>query len=165
MTSMVVLVGNAPHGWDALVERADVWAGAIAATGVAQTGGSSFRPRYLAAEKFINTDRLERLIDDADIVITHGGIGSIGDCLRHAKRFVVVPRLPDPRQSVGDQVPVAQRLGEKHDFPVVGLTSLEACASELLTQPPRSPSLPETNVPELIRSFLQQRQETRIDGN
>jgi UDP-N-acetylglucosamine transferase subunit ALG13 len=155
---MVVIVGNAPHGWDALLAQADACAGAVGATGVAQTGGSRYGPTHLTAERFIRHERLERLIRDADVVVTHGGIGSIGDCLRLAQRFVVVPRSAERRRAVGDQVPAARRLGEKYGFPVVGLEALERCVSQVLAEPPRSPTLPETDVPELIRVFLQSRQ-------
>ena len=155
MTFVVVTVGNAPTGWDALIASADALAGSIQAIGVAQIGGSDFQPQNLRAEKFVPAERLQRLLRRADIVITHGGIGSIGDCLRMARRFVVVPRSADPSMAIGNQVPVAQRLGEMYEFPVVELPALEACVADVLRQPPRLPAMPTTNVPEVIRAFME----------
>ena len=152
MTFMIVTVGNAATGWDALIADADACAGSIHAVGVAQIGGSSFQPLHLRAEKFLPTERLQQLLRDADIVITHGGIGSIGDCLRFARRFVVVPRSA---REVGNQIPSARRLGEMYNFPVVELPALEASVAEVLEKPPRLPARPTSNVPDLIRSFLE----------
>ena len=155
MTFMLVTVGNAPTGWDALISSADACAGSIQAVGVAQIGGSNFQPRYLHAERFVPTERLQKLIRSADIVITHGGIGSIGDCLRMARRFVVVPRHADPSMAIGNQVPAAHRLGEMYEFPVVELPALEACVTEVLESASRLAAMPTTNVPDLIRTFLE----------
>ena len=155
----MVLVGSNPSGWDALVKRVDDWAGAAGVNGLAQVGGSSYRPRHLRAERFIENHRLEELLHTTDLVVSHGGIGSIGDCLRHARRFVIVPRSA---VWVGDQIPVARRLAERYAFPLADLSSLPECASKLLEEPERCPESPETDVPDLIRRFLLARRQEAV---
>jgi UDP-N-acetylglucosamine transferase subunit ALG13 len=44
--------------------------------------------------EFCDRAEVEKLIVRADLVVTQAGIGSILDCLKHNKRFVMVARLP-----------------------------------------------------------------------
>lgn len=157
MTRIVVMLGNAPQGWDALLRKVDECAADLNATGFAQVGGSAYLPVHLEARPFVEQLKLRRLLQDADVVITHGGVGSIGECLRFARRFVVVPRAADPKSAVGDQIAVARRLGRCYAFPVVDLPDLDAALRDMLTHPPRAAVEPHSNVSSLVQGFLDAR--------
>jgi len=54
--------------------------------------GYSDKPTYAAGEQMVGTDTLASLADWADIIITHGGPGSIWLALERKKIPIVVPR-------------------------------------------------------------------------
>ena len=51
---------------------------------------------------FIDIDSLNKLIEKADIVISHGGVGSIVSCIRNKKKLIVFPRLKKYGEHVDD---------------------------------------------------------------
>jgi UDP-N-acetylglucosamine transferase subunit ALG13 len=57
-----------------------------------QTGYSTYKPRYCQYKDFIRFDEILKRIEDAEMIITHGGTGSIMLVLYRQKIPVVVPR-------------------------------------------------------------------------
>ena len=51
---------------------------------------------------FISYDEMQKLIDKADIVITHGGTGSILMPLKSGKKVIAIPRLKKYMEHVDD---------------------------------------------------------------
>ena len=64
-----------------------------------QKGYTIYNGKY---NSFTFTNKLNDLIKKADIVITHGGIGSIMECLEYNKKIIVVPRLKEYNEHVDD---------------------------------------------------------------
>jgi UDP-N-acetylglucosamine transferase subunit ALG13 len=67
-----------------------------------QTGYSTYKPQACAYREFIRFDEMMHRIEEADIVITHGGTGSIMLVLYHQKIPVVVPRQKKHREHIDD---------------------------------------------------------------
>jgi hypothetical protein len=62
---------------------------------------------------FLTFDELDRYIGEADVIVTHGGVGSVVLALSHGKRPIVMPRRHDLNESVDDhQVSFVERLAE-----------------------------------------------------
>lgn len=57
-----------------------------------QAGYSSYEPKNYTVQKFIEKDEVERLIDESEFIISHGGSGSIIDALRIDKKMIIIPR-------------------------------------------------------------------------
>lgn len=68
-------------------------AGELSKSVVAQTGESTYKPRHFEAFDFASQAEIHRLVDRSDIVICHGGSGSIMDSLVRGKTVIAVPRL------------------------------------------------------------------------
>ncbi len=78
---------------------------------VAQCGSSAVRPQSAVCFDYLPSGELERLIDSARVVVSHGGIGSVALALAHGRRPVVVPRLHRFGEAVDDhQVFFARQL-------------------------------------------------------
>ena len=58
-----------------------------------QTGYSTYEPKHCEWAKSIDFLEFQQRLDEADIVIAHGGAGCIADALERNKPIVVVPRL------------------------------------------------------------------------
>jgi exopolysaccharide biosynthesis glucuronosyltransferase PssE len=58
-----------------------------------QTGNTSnFRPGYCDYKSFLSMDEFEEYMEKADLIITHGGCGTLLQAVRLGKRPVVMPR-------------------------------------------------------------------------
>ncbi len=62
---------------------------------VIQTGVGAPRPDGVTAVETLPFDKIQDLLTDADIVVCHGGTGSLITALRKGCRVVAFPRLPE----------------------------------------------------------------------
>lgn len=65
-----------------------------------QVGFSDYQPRFCRWERFLSYDEMNNLMEEADIVITHGGPATFMNVIANGKRPVVVPR----RKKFGEHV-------------------------------------------------------------
>ena len=59
----------------------------------AQIGYSEYSPRQYSYRRFFPPAEFRRLLQNAEVVVTHAGGGIISSCLQEGKKLVVVPRL------------------------------------------------------------------------
>lgn len=79
--------------------------------------GTSVVPVRADSETYLPFDRLVEEIRRADVVVTHGGTGSIMLCRRLGRLPVVVPRRRDLGEAVDDhQVPFARRMAALNEI-------------------------------------------------
>ena len=72
----------------------------------------------------ISQEVLDNLVDEANIVITHGGIGSIIMALKKHKKVIAVPRLHEFNEHVNDhQRQIVNIFNEKNYL--IGLQNVE----------------------------------------
>ena len=80
----------------------------------AQTGSSGYQMRHCTSRAFLKSDEMDSLMAQADLVITHGGSGSVFSALRRGKKVVAVPRLARCREHVDDhQIQLVRTLSKK----------------------------------------------------
>jgi UDP-N-acetylglucosamine transferase subunit ALG13 len=68
----------------------------------AQVGYSDYKPQNYKYKKFMDRDEFENIMDNADIVITHGGTGVIIEAVKKKKKVIAVPRLEKYGEHVDD---------------------------------------------------------------
>ena len=68
----------------------------------AQIGASDYKPQNYQFKDFLDRDEFLSWIDKADIVITHGGTGTIIGALKKGKKVIAVPRLSKYGEHVND---------------------------------------------------------------
>ena len=79
-----------------------------------QTGYSDYEPKYCEWSKFLKYDVMREYINNARIVITHGGPASFMEVLNYSKVPIVVPRQKRYQEHVNDhQLDFAQKVVEK----------------------------------------------------
>ena len=70
---------------------------------IVQAGGSAdYKSDKMEIFKFIDMDKMKQLIKEADIVITHGGTGSIITPLEMGKKVIACPRLSKYKEHIND---------------------------------------------------------------
>jgi len=97
-----------------------------------QTGYSTYIPRFCAHEVFVSFDDMLQKIDEARIVVTHGGPGSIMSVLYHGKIPVAVPRQKVFSEHVDDhQVRFVQTLEKNNSvIAVYDISELESAVKD-----------------------------------
>lgn len=70
---------------------------------IIQTGYSTYKPKYCKRQKLLPYQEIRRLVDEARIVITHGGPSSFIMPLQIGKTPIVVPRKHEFNEHVNDQ--------------------------------------------------------------
>ena len=81
---------------------------------IAQTGASDYEPQHFRCYPFLKSDEFEAHIADADVVVTHGGVGSIMKAFQKEKPVVIFPRLAKYHEHVDDhQLEIAHLFAEK----------------------------------------------------
>lgn len=113
-----VTVGTHEQPFNRLVECVDNLKrdGIIQEDVVIQTGYSTYKPKYCRWQKLFPYQEMVKLVDEARVVITHGGPSSFIMPLQVGKTPIVVPRRHEYNEHVNDhQVAfskaVADRMG------------------------------------------------------
>ncbi len=109
---MIFVTVGAQMPFDRLVLAVDGWAGAHAQKDVfAQIGPGARRPEHIRSEPFLAPDRFRQVVEQADLVIAHAGMGTILTALVLQKPVLVMPRRAHLQETRNDhQVATAQRL-------------------------------------------------------
>jgi UDP-N-acetylglucosamine transferase subunit ALG13 len=108
---VLVLVGTDHHRFDRLVEWVDRWAEQSGADVLVQYGRSR-PPRVAAGQPFLDWDKVQSELAEADVVVSHGGPATIAEARKAGHVPVVVPRDPARDEHVdGHQQLFARRLG------------------------------------------------------
>lgn len=69
---------------------------------IVQKGYTKFESKDMKMYTEIPIDELNKLIDEADLIITHGGVGSIISSIKKRKKVIAVPRLEKYKEHVND---------------------------------------------------------------
>ena len=81
---------------------------------VAQIGYSDYLPRWYEYVEFLNKEEFDSMIQEADVVISHSGVGSIISALNAKKPVIVFPRLAKYREHIDDhQMEIAYAFSKK----------------------------------------------------
>lgn len=111
-----VTVGTHEQQFNRLVEYMDKWAAEHDEEVVIQTGYSTYEPKHCKWQKLFPFQEMSKKVEDARIVITHGGPSSFIPPLQIGKTPIVVPRKCECDEHVNNhQVnfskAVAERMG------------------------------------------------------
>jgi UDP-N-acetylglucosamine transferase subunit ALG13 len=110
---ILITVGQERFPFDRLLRLADEAAagGDFEGPAFAQTGCSDYVPRSFPHADFLPPDRLRELIRGSALIITHGGVGTVVQCLEEDKVPLILPRDPRRGEHVdGHQLEFSARL-------------------------------------------------------
>lgn len=69
---------------------------------IAQIGNTKYKSKNIKTYKFMSDKRLNEYIDNADLIVTHGGIGILSTSLCKKKKIFAMPRLKVYKEHVND---------------------------------------------------------------
>lgn len=113
-----VTLGSQKFQFDRLLKKIDeMVAGEVIKEEVyAQIGSSEYIPQNYRWSRFLNREEFSTMIEQCDIVITHGGTGVIIGAVKKGKKVIAVPRLAEYGEHVDDH-----QLQLLHQFDDLGL--------------------------------------------
>lgn len=108
---MIFVTVGAQMPFDRLCMAVDAWASERGRQDVfAQIGPTSWTPRAMRYERFLEPAAFRRAVSEADAVVAHAGMGSIITALELGKPILVMPRRGELRETRNDhQVATADR--------------------------------------------------------
>lgn len=69
---------------------------------VVQAGFTKYESQDMEIFDLIDRDKFQSLIEECDLLITHGGVGSILAGLKNGKKIIVCPRLAKYKEHIND---------------------------------------------------------------
>ena len=94
---------------------------------VVQAGCTKYKSKYMEIFELLPMDEFEKMMDSCDILITHGGVGSIVTGLKKNKKVLAVARLKKYGEHTNDhQLQIIEEFSKKgYILPVNDLDDLE----------------------------------------
>lgn len=101
---ILVLLGTQNNSFYRLLEEVqkNIDNGNIKEKVIVQKGYTKFQSKDMEMYKELPVEKINELIEKADIVITHGGVGSIISSITRGKKVIAVPRLKKYKEHVND---------------------------------------------------------------
>lgn len=101
---ILVLLGTQNNSFHRLLEEVqkNIDNGIIKEEVIVQKGYTKFESDQMTLYNQIPIDEMNKLIERADLIITHGGVGSIITSIECNKKVIAVPRLKKYKEHVND---------------------------------------------------------------
>jgi len=101
---ILILLGTQHNEFTRLLQEVEecIDNGLIKERVVVQAGFTKYKTDKMKIFDMISKEILDNLIDEANIIITHGGVGSIVMAMKKHKKVIAVPRLHQFNEHVND---------------------------------------------------------------
>lgn len=123
---ILVLLGTQNNSFHRLLEKIDelIEKKVITERVIVQAGYTKYESKNMQIFDLIPQEELERYQEKADIIITHGGVGSIVSSIKKGKKVIAVPRLHEYQEHVNNhQKQIIEYFGEKNY--ILGIQDVE----------------------------------------
>lgn len=113
-----VTLGSQKFQFDRLLKKIDelIEIGTITDEVFAQIGASDYIPKNYGYTRFLDREEFAMYIENASLVVTHGGTGVIIGAVKKGKKVIAIPRLSKYGEHVDDH-----QLQLLHQFDDLGI--------------------------------------------
>ena len=100
----LVLLGTQNNSFHRLLEEVqkNIDNGNIKDEVIVQKGYTKFESPDMKIYDQVSAEKMKELVNQADLIITHGGVGSIITAIEQGKKVIAVPRLKKYKEHVND---------------------------------------------------------------
>lgn len=101
---ILVMLGTQNNSFHRLLEEIEknIEKGIIKEKVIVQAGYTKFESKNMEIFDLITKEKLEKLQEKANLIITHGGVGSIISSIEKGKKVIAVPRLHEYGEHVNN---------------------------------------------------------------
>lgn len=137
---VLVTVGTDSYPFERLIRWVDSWLadGAASRVHCVVQHGTARPAQHADSRAYLDFHDLERFVAEADVVVAHGGPGTIMLCADRKKKPIVVARLPEYGEVVDrHQGPFTRRLDAEGEIALVeSEQALHSTLDRFLADPP-----------------------------
>ena len=156
---ILVTLGTQDKSFERLLKAIDkeIKKGNIKDKVLVQAGYTKYKSENMEIFESVSSDKLEELMTKADLIITHGGVGSILTALKHHKKVIVAPRLSKYNEHTNDhQKQIVEEFGKKgYILPLKDLTKLDKILLKSKTFKPKEFKSNNENFKKLITNYIE----------
>ena len=138
---ILVALGTQDKGFPRLIEAVEtqVKLGNIKEKVIVQAGSTKYKSDILEIFDYIPIDEFKKHIENARVIITHSGVGTIISGLNNNKKLIVAPRLKKYKEHVNDhQLQILENFSEEgYVLPLVDFSKLEEVLKQVETFTPK----------------------------
>lgn len=123
---ILVLLGTQNNSFHRLLEKIDelINKKVIDEKVLVQAGYTKYESKNMRIFDLIPQEELERYQEQADLIITHGGVGSIISSIKKGKKVIAVPRLHKYQEHVNDHQKQIVESFDKKGY-IIGIKKVE----------------------------------------
>lgn len=139
---------------DAIQEQIDK--GNIKDRVVVQAGCTKYISNDMEIFDLIDRDKFSELIKDCDLLITHGGVGSILTGLKNNKKVIAVPRLKEYKEHTNNhQLEIIEKFSDAgYIMPMYDLNTLDKVLKDISKFKPKKYKSNTENMIKLIEDYI-----------
>ena len=138
---ILVTLGTQDKSFVRLLKAIDkeIEKGTIKEEVIVQAGYTKYESKHLKMFDMIDKEELENLTKKADLIITHGGVGSILTALSYHKKIIATPRLSKYKEHTNDhQKQIIQEFAKRgYLLPLTDLSKLSKLLEKAKTFQPK----------------------------
>ena len=130
---ILVMLGTQNNSFHRLLEEIEknIEKGIIKEQVIVQAGYTKFKSRHMEIFDLITKEKLEELQEEANLIITHGGVGSIISSIEKGKKVIAVPRLHEYGEHVNNhQKEIVKDFNDKGY--IIGIENIEQLKDALI---------------------------------
>lgn len=158
---ILVLLGTQNNSFHRLLEEVqkNIDKGNIKEEVIVQKGYTKFESKDMTLYNQLPMDEMKKLINKADLIITHGGVGSIITSIEQRKKVIAVPRLKKYNEHVNDhQIDIIKSFDEMgYIIGIQDVTQLSEALEKVKKFEPKEYVRNTGNIIKIVEDF--------IDGN
>lgn len=155
---ILVLLGTQNNSFIRLLEgiQENINKGIITDSVIVQSGFTKFESKDMKIFSMMDKNEFSKLQDEADLIITHAGVGSIISSLEKGKKVIVVPRLKRYNEHVNDhQIQIAKKFKQQGYVKyVINIKNLGKVIKSMDKFVPKEYKKSESNVISIIENFI-----------
>lgn len=156
---VLVLLGTQNNSFVRLLEEVEknIDNGNIKDKVVVQAGYTKFNSDKMTIYNLISSQEMEKLVNDADLIISHGGVGSILQCVKKGKVVIGIPRQKKYSEHINDHQKQLIRVFNNQGY-IIGIeniTELESGLNTAKTFIPKKYESNTSNIINVIQEFIE----------
>ena len=130
---ILVLLGTQNNSFHRLLEKMDdlIEKKIIDEKVLVQSGYTKYESKNMRVFDLIPQEELERYQEQADLIITHGGVGSIISSIKKEKKVIAVPRLHKYQEHVNDHQKQIVEAFDRKGY-IIGVNSVKELEKAIL---------------------------------
>lgn len=155
---ILVMLGTQNNSFHRLLEEIDklINNGVIQEKVIVQAGYTKYKSKNMEIFSLISQDELEKYQIQANLIITHGGVGSIIGSLKLGKKVIAVPRLHKYLEHVNDhQKQIIENFSENgYIIGIEDVSELEKAIEKVKTFEPKKYIANNEKMLSIIENFI-----------